>query len=516
MKREIFKIADKLELGKEIIRKYDSLKFDNSIYKRIEDIEKEQDKGVILIPIEGTPLNYYRGGVIASIFKSKGYTPLILSHRNLGRVYQQSPKFHEDNVQKKIREYRMELILEKFNSDYRKTEEFLDKGYESPNLSLEKKKYRDLNIDRVAKATSRKYFRKFNIDLEKSEHKEVYKDFKLAAAKIADVCHKIIEERDVKAVLVHDAVYLNRIYGEVCANADIPSYSYGRGYRDKTLIFGNYENRVPHPQFTRTDTIDEYLDKSLSQNQENKIESIMKGRADGGAVRSDLISKADETVDSNSNRTFAIFTNLMWDGSLETEENLFETPFEWLKSILTYLEDKDVKVILKTHPAEADRITNETVMDWLEENFEELPENLEVLPPDTEVSPYELMENVDKGLVWNSTIGLEMAYNGFPVVVSGDTHYKNLDITFDPKTKDEYFDMLDKNLEMSEEMISRAKRYSYFLFVTKHIEFPFYDEGDGLNKIKNITKEEILGHKELNSAMEKILSNKPVLKNEPN
>jgi len=69
-----------------------------------------------------------------------------------------------------------------------------------------------------------------------------------------------------------------------------------------------------------------------------------------------------------------------------------------------------------------------------------------------------------------------MAFEGKPVVVGGDTHYKGFDFTIDPESVEDYcrtFERADE-LRMTDEMHARARRYAYFLFRQKHLSFPFY------------------------------------------
>jgi hypothetical protein len=109
------------------------------------------------------------------------------------------------------------------------------------------------------------------------------------------------------------------------------------------------------------------------------------------------------------------------------------------------------------------------------------------------------MSDLDAGIVYNSTVGLEMAYEGIPVIVAGNTHYRGHGITFDPVDRRGYFEKIDSvdDLSVSPEMEERSRRYAHYLFVTKHIEFPFYetmsDDGVTLKPINRNNIESFTG-----------------------
>ena len=47
-----------------------------------------------------------------------------------------------------------------------------------------------------------------------------------------------------------------------------------------------------------------------------------------------------------------------------------------------------------------------------------LPEHIRLIGPKEKVNTYDLVEVADLGLVYTTTVGMEMAMNGVPVIVS--------------------------------------------------------------------------------------------------
>ena len=520
MKRKVFKLAEKLGSGKALVQLYvekASGMREIPVDSNIGELSVGDKKGKILMVIENTPNQAYIAGILATKFRLKGYETVLLSHKDFSKSYSGPVEKHDDEVRKKIKEYKLEMILSKFNLEMDSIYSFLPSDYTVPKLDRIPEEYSDFNVDKAARATSRKRFRRHTLDIgEGGEHREAYNNFLKTSAIIADGMEEIIEKSDIGAVMVVDPVYLNRIYGEAGKKHEIPSYSFDVGYLGSKLIFGSFYNRTPQMQFTDPKTVEKELEKELKDEERREIKRIMEDRADGDAVQGDAIEKAENSVKTDSRKTIGAFTNLMWDGSLETEDNLFSSPFTWIKETVNKVRDiEDVKLIIKTHPAESFRKTNEKVTDWIDENIENLPENVRILEPDTNVSPYEMMRDIDQGIVWNSTIGMEMAYNAVPVTVVGDTHYKGFNFTQDPKTKSEYFDSLrDEASDMNEEQIERARKYCHFLFCQKHWNFNFIERKKGIMGFKQVSLDNIQKSKTLENITTKILENKPVIRDQ--
>jgi len=70
-------------------------------------------------------------------------------------------------------------------------------------------------------------------------------------------------------------------------------------------------------------------------------------------------------------------------------------------------------------------------------------------------------------LVYTSTIGLEAAVAGKPVVVGGNIHYANRSFTFDADTAGQYWNILDQipgGIALDLDTQTLARRYAYLFF----------------------------------------------------
>jgi hypothetical protein len=112
--------------------------------------------------------------------------------------------------------------------------------------------------------------------------------------------------------------------------------------------------------------------------------------------------------------------------------------------------------------------------DHIAANVGELPSNVRVIQADDPASSYVFMDEAAVGLVYTSTVGLELAARGVPVVVAADTHYRGRGFTTDPDTADAYWAALDKVLAEPGDAAPReqrrelARRYAFLFFFRFH------------------------------------------------
>jgi hypothetical protein len=173
-------------------------------------------------------------------------------------------------------------------------------------------------------------------------------------------------------------------------------------------------------------------------------------------------------------------TNVLGD-SLTLGRHIFsESMTEWLERTIGYFSQrKDVQFVIRVHPGEQIG-WGPSVYDILSEKFPELPENIHLLPADAEVNTYDLVNTADVGLVFTTTVGMEMAMSGLPVIVTGQTHYRDKGFTLDVDSWNSYFKILDACLQdpvkyrPSREQVETAWTYAYRFFFEYPQPFPWH------------------------------------------
>jgi hypothetical protein len=134
---------------------------------------------------------------------------------------------------------------------------------------------------------------------------------------------------------------------------------------------------------------------------------------------------------------------------------------------------------VRVHPGERN-LDGPSVADLIKTELPTLPEHIHLVAAGDPVNTYDLIEAAQFGLVYTTTVGLEMAMSGLPVLVAGRTHYRGKGFTTDPTSWDEYFAALDGKLanlnsaRLNETQVGQAWHYAYRFFFDYPQPFPWH------------------------------------------
>jgi hypothetical protein len=172
--------------------------------------------------------------------------------------------------------------------------------------------------------------------------------------------------------------------------------------------------------------------------------------------------------------------NVLGD-SLTLGRNIFaESMSEWITKTVRYFAKRtDVQLVIRIHPGERIVPQAKSMATVVREALPEIPSHIHVIGALDNVNTYDLIEIADLGLAYTTTVGVETAMNGVPVISCGDTHYRSRGFTLDPSSWDEYFSMLEKVLadlpghRLTEEQTAKAWNYAYRFFFEYPRPFPW-------------------------------------------
>ena len=120
---------------------------------------------------------------------------------------------------------------------------------------------------------------------------------------------------------------------------------------------------------------------------------------------------------------------------------------EWITRTVQYFSGKpEIQLVVRIHPGEV-LVHGTSMLDVVRQVMPRLPEHIRLIGPKDKVNTYDLIEVADLGLVYTTTVGLEMALSGIPVVTAGQTHYRGRGFTIDPDSWVTYFKILGQILE---------------------------------------------------------------------
>jgi hypothetical protein len=172
--------------------------------------------------------------------------------------------------------------------------------------------------------------------------------------------------------------------------------------------------------------------------------------------------------------------NVLGD-SLTLGRDIFASSMtEWITKTVQYFAKRtDVQLVIRVHPGEKLVPQAKSMGTVVKEALPELPSHIHVIGALDKINTYDLIEIADVGLAYTTTVGLETAMNGRPVISCGQTHYRGRGITLDPNSWDEYYATLEKVLgdipahQLNEKQTEFAWNYAYRFFFEYPRPFPW-------------------------------------------
>jgi hypothetical protein len=153
---------------------------------------------------------------------------------------------------------------------------------------------------------------------------------------------------------------------------------------------------------------------------------------------------------------------------------------EWLQRSVQFLASKpEIQLVVRIHPGER-YLKGPSVAEVVKSALREIPPHIHLVEAQEPINTYDLIQIADLGLVYTTTVGMEMAMSGVPVIVGGKTHYRGKGFTMDPSTWDEYLETIehlmihagDHRLEQGQ--VEQAWNYAYRFFFEYPSPFPWH------------------------------------------
>lgn len=324
------------------------------------------------------------------------------------------------------------------------------------------------------------------------------------------------QKKEYDYILFSHGIYVTwEPVSEFCKKNKIDFISYDRAKTQNTINI-NFNQVAPDWSF---DTAwERYKDKPLSVNEKEMVSAYLKDRelqtsdvyAYNFSKRSSNINKLKEELNISKNKkVITIFTNLIWDAANVARDIAFKNAFECVtETIAYYKNNKEVHIVLRTHPAEKVLGTKEQYGDLVRQYFKNnLPKNVTIIEPEMDVNSFSVIDLSDVGVVNTSTVGLEFALLGKPIVLISETHYRNKGFTYDVKSSKDYFSTIDKLLKNSTLRINQvvlAEKYFYIMMFLYQQKVPVEYVNGAFNKYSYSDIEKLSRDKVIMNILNKI------------
>ncbi|MFC1675838.1 hypothetical protein ACFL3G_02095 [Planctomycetota bacterium] len=172
-----------------------------------------------------------------------------------------------------------------------------------------------------------------------------------------------------------------------------------------------------------------------------------------------------------------LFSNLFWDAGLNKTGSLFANTIDWVLSTIDLIKN-DPNCVLYIKPHFVEKFGNPSakgLLDYVYEQYPVLPENIIPIPPEMKVHTYKLFPYIDIGIVFNSTLGVELLSQDIPVAVVGKSQYSGLNFCYEPSTVEEYKQILKNvNCDTIHDK-DNFELFCYYYFIKRCIPFNITD-----------------------------------------
>jgi hypothetical protein len=168
-----------------------------------------------------------------------------------------------------------------------------------------------------------------------------------------------------------------------------------------------------------------------------------------------------------------------WQGPLPSQLGWIERTVEWAAA------HPELDLVIRAHPntgGKASTGRNETLLRAYDALGRRLPANCRLVGPTEELSSYTLMSLCDVGLVWHSTVAIELALKGKQTLVASGCPARGRGFTVDVEDGDGYEGLLDdlaaRPGPLPLEQVRLAYRFAFRAFCRADVPFPLVEMTD--------------------------------------
>ncbi len=232
------------------------------------------------------------------------------------------------------------------------------------------------------------------------------------------------------------------------------------------------------------------IDEILSEDHLEKVKALMISRQKASlfenfsrlwqGIPTQGAEKTRKNLGLDQRPIVLLATNVLGDSLTLGRQVFTKSMAEWIERTVQYFVARtDAQLVIRVHPGEI-KSRGISMVEIIHRLMPELPEHIHLIKPEDKINTYDLVEIADIGLVYTTTVGMEMAMSGIPAIVVGETHYRNRGFTFDPDSYVNYYKLLGAMLEnpdsfrLEKEKIDLAWKYAYHFFFDFPKPFPWH------------------------------------------
>jgi hypothetical protein len=200
---------------------------------------------------------------------------------------------------------------------------------------------------------------------------------------------------------------------------------------------------------------------------EKKLKSLYEKNYSKDEINN-FYKKYPELKNFDKNKIFLFLSNSLVDSRFynHSSHTIFDNIDEFLINLSAFFKNKDLKLILRYHPADVELGTN--FVNNMEQILKKASNNKNIyFCDDKSISSYSLSEITNNIIVYASDIGAEMIPLKKNVITCAKAIYKDFNLTYFPTSQSDFFEKIifltNNNFSISENDIKKAYLYKDFL-----------------------------------------------------
>lgn len=364
--------------------------------------------------------------------------------------------------------------------------EFIDQIKDSELLEV---CFDGCQISNYIKSSVHSHLRINSIDLKNQKHRSTLRSYIYSGIIALILIRRMLAVEQPSIVLLFNGrLAVTRIALELCKEMGIRVICHERGLKAESLLL--WENESCLSLRSYRELTERWRNIPLNATEFAKIAQWLDDRQKGKNLNWKAFSvegsmgEVGDFVSRNSGRTIlGLFTSSTDEIVAEDEyTSTFGTQQDWIQhNINIATANSEIVLLIRVHPNSGSKKSsgiNHDEISYFDGLKKSLPENVLVISADDNCSSYALLNSISVGLVYASTIALEIACRGIPVICAANSPWVFCDAIHKVNNHLEYNDLLFKLISTGMIRVNRytqiraALRFAYALIYRWNINFP--------------------------------------------
>ncbi len=343
--------------------------------------------------------------------------------------------------------------------------------------------FRGYPLGQWVRSSIHSHWRMARLDLNDPKVITAYRSYLFSGAIALDGLQRVFAQfRPQAVVMLNGRFFSHRIAMELAREHGARIVIHERGYRDDSLAI--FEDEDCHGQRTVQESWDRWSNVPLQGEECDAVEKLFIEREHGvntGWKPPNWDAEKSSNLAQRLNippgkRIISLFNSSQDEIAAAGTIHSHIGQHDWLKRTIAFVRERpELFLIIRAHPNLVSHVgRNQQELAELADACRDMPENVRLIGPEEPINTYQVIYLSEACLVYISTVGLEAAVRGKPVLLCGGGPFSGFPFA-DNLTSGEGFELqFEKLLQRGPVLDQRriAYRFGYHWFIRRSFAFP--------------------------------------------